>query len=233
MVTAIVLGLLGFLVLLFFVPFVISLRVHGQAFALRLYVLGIRVLYLHGKSVPEFLENIKKRIPKRNPNKKKKTAQKKTKTTQKKSKQQETHDLAYYVQLLQRLSQASTVSTRFLLHFVWFYDIELFIPVQAANAALVAQNYGKTQALLGTARAALCNLVHIKFKKMVVFANFAEQPLPTEFAGKIAVSPSTLFLAGIYMLVYFLKGGPYSMQRKRKLRKLIRQRKKKQRKQAG
>ncbi len=223
--------LLGLCLLVFFIPVVVSFSVTGQAVAFRVYVLGLPLFRLQGETLADLQEQFKKRLPKRkskrggSTQKKKPKAEKVEKEDIKEKKQRTVSD---YIELVRWLAASASASVRLLLRFVLVYDVQMMLPVQGANACLTAQKYGKMQAFLGAARAAVSNVVHLRIRKMVVLADFAGQSPPVEFSAKVALSPAALVLFLLYALWYTLKTNPALARKKRRrhIQKLIRQKEK-------
>ncbi len=209
-----------FLVALFLAPVVFCASIHGKSILLKVYVLGIRVFYVQGESWQEVISKLKRLVPKKKPKKKnaKKQKQNEAEETEKTKKEKRKKELsvAEVVELIRRLALSVNGFMRMLLRFVWFYDVEVVVPVSGADASDVAQEFGKTHALLGGARAALSNLLHLRFKKIVVIPNFAQNPIQAEFALKVAMSPFTLLLAAGYAVWRFARENPAVAQKKRR-----------------
>lgn len=108
--------------------------------------------------------------------------------------------------LVREGAHAATRAMRIVLKGLWFYGIDVFVPVSADDAAATALRAGQVQAAIGTTRAVLENLLHLRYRRLAVYPDFAGQYKERfTFACKIATFPVIMVAAGLVGLFSFLK----------------------------
>lgn len=123
--------------------------------------------------------------------------------------------------LVKRIASSFGAARKMLFKGLWFYDVELVFPVDEGDAADTAIRFGQIQALVGGARAAVENLVHVRYKRLVVIPDFASQHKDeTFFSCKVAAMPVIMIVAGVIGFRAFLKyrkvNGPPPLSREQK-----------------
>ncbi len=101
----------------------------------------------------------------------------------------------YWLRFAERAAHAAGRAMRIILKGLRVRGVELVIPVAGAEAADTAQRYGKTQAAVGGARAALESVLNIRFKRLAVIPDFGGQYAGSTLFAMRATAPVFIFIA--------------------------------------
>lgn len=200
----VLLGLLALLVLLMLCPVIVEFRFEDGAAMLAVRLLGfirLRLLPARPKS-----EAARQRAEARKARKKAKKKKDKPAEGQKSDTPPKKRSFSDILTLVQNAANAATRAMRVVLKGFWVYGIALFVPVSAADAAATALRAGQMQAAIGTTRALLENMLHLRWKKLVVYPDFiGRHEERFTFSCKVLVIPVIMLSAGILGFFTFLR----------------------------
>ncbi len=191
------LALLGLFLLVLLAPAVLVVKVQGGQLSA-----NIRVLFVPVRLWPQ---RPKKEKPPRKA-KKKKTEETQAAAAQPEAKKK--RSVGEWLALIRRAADAAGWAARLALKTLWVYDVQFVWPIEGGDPAALAYLYGGAQSALGATRAVLANLLHIRYKKLVVVPDFAgEHKNELIFACKIAASPVIMVAVGLGALLRFANIG--------------------------
>ncbi len=191
----VLLGLLALVLLVIVCPLTIHATLHSGSLTVR-----VRVLFLYLKVYP--LPERKAR-PKKQKKKKAEADDAKPEKKEKKKK-----PLSERVAFLRRLITSALPALKFVLKRLHFNAIDIVLPVYAGDAADTATRCGQLQAAIGTLRALLDSRLHVRYKRLCLLPDFANQYQGQHyFSGKIVFSPLIIVGAGAVFLKAFLASG--------------------------
>ncbi len=101
----------------------------------------------------------------------------------------------YWLRMVERVAASAKKPLRIIMKGIFVRGVELVLPVCAEEADKTATYYGRMQALVGGARAALENLVNVRFKRVVVIPDFAHQYEGATLVAARVTSLPVVFLA--------------------------------------
>lgn len=128
-------------------------------------------------------------------------AEKKPKPAQKDADASPALRIEWSLGLIVRLAGLAGGLLRRVLAGVRVYDIRLYLPVHADDAAATALLYGRLQAALHTANAALSNLMRLEWKEAVLVPDFAGKQQGGEtFSCKITTRLFIMVTAGVWAI---------------------------------
>ena len=117
--------------------------------------------------------------------------------------------------LLEQILSAASAGLRFFLRRLRIRGVELVCPVQGGDAAQTALRWGQLQGVLGLLHAKLEEALNIRYKRLVLIPDFANQYDGSHviFSCKIIASPLIMIIALIIGLKEFF--GPLLRRRKK------------------
>lgn len=182
------LGLLALLAVLLIVPVVVAVEYKQGDFTARLKVLGVFSFRLYPmKEKPEK----KKKQPPPQPEK----------AVQEPPKKPEPKFRLTFEKVEGILSTAGAFMRR-VFRALHFTGIIFILPIHREDAAQTAVAYGRAQAWVGGAVAALQNFLNLRFKQVRVLADFTgEITAGPYFSCKVGASPIIMIIAALYALV--------------------------------
>lgn len=190
------LGLLALVVLLLVLPASVYVRYAGGEILVRARVLGVPFTLLPGKERPN---KPKKEKPEK-PEDEEEPAEEKTKKKR---------SVSDWMLLIRRIATSAKAGLRVVLKGLWVRDVQLVLPVHAQDAADTAIRCGQMQALVGSVRAVLSNVVHLKCKRLVVLPDFnGAQQEQLYFSCKVLAAPVIMLAAGIVAFNQFIRSRP-------------------------
>lgn len=195
----ILLSLLAFVLVLMVVPVTVAVQVGKGGLLVK-----VRVLFVQLTVWPRSPRPQKKKPAKQKKEKPKDEAEK-----QKKPKKEKTR--AQKIDMVKRLIAAAKSAMRVVLRHVRLHAVQLEVPVHAADAAETAKRCGQFQAVVGSANAVLSNTLHLKWKRVQIYPDFAGQMQERLFfACKVSFCPVIMLVAGVVFLKKYLSGRRYS-----------------------
>lgn len=106
--------------------------------------------------------------------------------------------------LIKRIAAAAGTGMKWALRGICIRNVDLVFPVHGGDAAQVAIQTGRLQALVGGTRAVLDNLFKISYRRLVLIPDFTGQMAQNlHFSCKIAVVPVIMLVAGVVGLLRF------------------------------
>lgn len=191
----ILLGLLALLVLVLVLPAMLVVRYAEGELTVKLQVLFVRLTVFPMKERPA--------KPKKEKRRKKHTEEKEEEKTRKK------RSVSDWIELIKRIAASAGAGLRFLLRRLRIRDVQLVLPVYGGDASETALSAGRVQALIGSTRAVLENLLNIRFTRLVVIPDFLDAyGERLTFSCKVLAAPVIMLAAGIVALRRFLRSRP-------------------------
>jgi hypothetical protein len=213
------LSVFGLLVLLLVFPVVFVVRFEGGKFVLKIRLLWVfPITLLGGKPKTEAqikraeirAEKKKKRREAKAEKKKAKLDAKKAKLPPKEEKAEEQAEpkkksFSEILDMISRGLNAASKAARIMLKGLFFYKIRLFVPVRGKDAADTALKTGQIQAAIGTARGAAENVLHLRWRRIVIYPDFTGETRETfVFSCKILLIPVIMAVAALLGLITFI-----------------------------
>lgn len=215
----ILLGLLALLLLLLLVPVIVYAQVDKDDFVLAVWVLGIKIkLFPQKERTPEQEEKRRvareKRAARKKTRQEKKAQKRKVKEPEQKEpeepKKKTVEEQLYFIK---KIATSASAGMKFMAKWLLIRDVAVIIPVQAEDAADVALNTGRLHALVGGVRAALENVLNIRYKQIVIVPDFmGVYGDSISFSCKVMASPVIILVASIIGFKKFLR---YDKERRR------------------
>lgn len=194
------LGLLALIVLVLVLPVTIKLQFQGGELGVWARVLFVRVRVFPGPDKPK-----KEKKPK------KKRARKKDGGEEGEEKKKAKRSFGETWAMIKRLAAAGIEALKPFIRHLRINAVQLVIPVHAEEASDTAMRCGQVQAAVGAVRGWLDGRLKVRFKKIVVIPDFADQyGKELFFACKICFSPGIIFVMLFKFLKRYLRKRPYS-----------------------
>ena len=193
------LALLALLVVLLLAPMVLGAELRDGQFTL-----WVRVLFVKMRLLPAREKPVKK--------KRKKPEKEEPEEEPREEEEQKTRGRTaqQWLELIRRIVSSFTAGMKLLCKMMLVYDVEVLIPVRADDPSQLAQRFGQVQAAVGATRAALENVLYLRYKRLVAMPDFADDDkIQPVLACKVAVSPVIIIAAGIMALLQYEKSGRY------------------------
>lgn len=206
MVGYILLGILAVLILLLVLPVTAKIQYNQQQLTIKL-----RVLFLVFKLFPQKEKPVKEKKPR-------KKAKEKPDEPAKPQKEKPRKTLSQQIRFIKKLAGSAQGALRFILRHLYISKVRLVWPVHAPEAADTAVQAGRMQALVGSARAVLQNVMHVSYKQLEIVPDFTGlMELEPYFSCNVSASPVIMVIAAsIFATRLFDIGRPKRRRRKRK-----------------
>lgn len=194
------LGLLALIVLVLVLPVTIKLEFRGGELGVWARVLFVRVRVFPRPDKPK-----KEKKPK------KKRTKRKGGEEDAEDKQKAKRSFGETWAMIKRLAAAGVEALKPFIRHLRINAVQLVIPVHADEAADTAVRCGQVQAAVGVVRGWLDGRLKVRFKRIVVIPDFADQyGKELFFACKICFSPGIIFVMLFKFLRRYLRKRPYS-----------------------